>query len=54
MSVVTMFKDEAKWMKEWIEYNRLLGFEHFYMYNNDSTDNYEEVLEPYIKKELLN
>ncbi len=36
-------------MKEWIEYHKLLGVEHFRLYNNDSTDNYKQVLAPYIE-----
>lgn len=31
----------------------LIGIEHFYLYNNNSTDNYEEVLKPYIDKGLV-
>lgn len=48
LSVFTMFKDEAPYLKEWIEYHKILGVNHFILYNNDSTDNYLEVLEPYI------
>ncbi len=53
LSIGTIFKDEAKWMKEWIEYHLLIGVEHFFLYNNDSTDNYAEVLDPYIKKGIV-
>lgn len=49
ISVCTLFKDEAPYLKEWIEYHKLIGVEHFRLYNNDSVDNYLEVLEPYIK-----
>ena len=35
-------------MKEWIEYHSLVGVEHFYLYNNNSTDHYREVLQPYV------
>ncbi len=49
LSVSSIFKDEAPYMKEWIEYYKLLGVEHFRLYNNDSEDNYLEVLKPYIE-----
>lgn len=52
-SICAIFKDEAPWLKEWIEYHRLLGASHFYLYNNDSTDRYLEVLQPYIKKGIV-
>lgn len=53
LAVCAMFKNEAPWLKEWIEYHRLLGADHFYLYNNDSTDDYEKVLSPYIREGLV-
>lgn len=47
------FKNEAFYLKEWLEFNHLVGVEHFYMYNNKSEDRFEAVLEPYIKKGLV-
>ena len=52
-SLCTIFKNEAPYLKEWVDYHLIVGFEHFYIYNNFSDDNYKEVLEPYIKKGLL-
>ena len=49
-AICLIFKDEAPFLQEWIEYHHLIGIEHFYLYNNNSTDNYEEVLKPYIDK----
>lgn len=48
LSVCTIFQDEAPYLKEWIEFHRLQGVEHFYLYNNNSSDNFQDVLEPYI------
>lgn len=48
-SICGIFKNEALYMKEWIEYHKMIGIEHFYLYNNFSDDNYEEILSPYIK-----
>lgn len=48
-----IFKNEAPFLKEWIEYHQLIGVEHFYLYNNNSDDGFEEVLKPYIQKELV-
>ena len=52
-SVCAIFKDEGKNLKEWLEFHKLIGTEHFYLYNNFSKDNYEEVLNPYIKEGLI-
>jgi hypothetical protein len=35
-------------MKEWIEYHKIIGVQHFYMYDNCSDDDYRVILEPYI------
>lgn len=53
ISVCAIFQNEALYFKEWIEYNRLIGVEHFYLFNNDSTDNYLEVLQPYIQEGVV-
>lgn len=52
-AIATMFKDEAPYLKEWIEYHVMVGAEHFWLYNNSSTDNWKEVLDPYIKEGLV-
>lgn len=49
-AVAAIFQNEAPYLKEWIEYHRLVGAKHFYLYNNESTDNFKEVLQPYIDK----
>ena len=43
-----MFRNEAAYLKEWIEYHHLAGVEHFWLYNNNSTDQWQDVLQPYI------
>ena len=43
-------KDEAPYLKEWIDFHRLQGFEKFYFYDKNSTDNTKEVLAPYVEK----
>lgn len=48
LAAALIFKDEAPYLKEWIEYHKLVGVQHFYLYNNESSDNFREVLLPYI------
>lgn len=48
LAAALVFQNEADHLKEWIEYHKLVGFDHFYLYNNSSTDNYLEVLQPYV------
>ncbi len=42
-------KNEGSYIKEWIEYHKLVGVEKFIIYDNGSTDNMKEVLQPYIE-----
>ena len=50
VSICAIFKNEGPYLKEWIEFHHLIGIEHFYLYNNNSGDNYLEVLKPYIDR----
>ncbi|MFK7967654.1 MAG: glycosyltransferase family 92 protein [Rickettsiaceae bacterium] len=53
LSLVAFLQNEARFLKEWIEFHRLMGVEHFYLYNHLSNDNYMEVIEPYIKDGIV-
>ena len=53
LAVVAIFKDEAPYLKEWLDYHLLAGVEHFYLYNNDSSDDYKKILAPYIEGNLV-
>lgn len=49
LAVCTIFHNEAKYLAEWIEFHLEQGVEHFYLYNNLSTDDFAEVLKPFQK-----
>lgn len=53
LSVCAIFRNESKYLKEWIEYHRLVGVDHFYLYNNNSRDNYVANLRPYVDKGIV-
>jgi len=40
-------------MKEWIEYYRMMGVEHFAIYNHSLGSNSTQILEPYIKAGIV-
>ena len=52
-AVVSIVKDAAEKVKEWIEYHMFAGVDHFYIYDNDSYDNLKDILQPYIKSQLV-
>lgn len=49
LSIACIAKNEGRYIREWIEYHKIVGVERFYFYDNESDDNTKEVLEPYIK-----
>ena len=53
LAVVAILKDEGHYLKEWLDYHLLAGVNHFYLYDNDSTDNQAEVAAPYVKAGLV-
>lgn len=53
VSICAIFKNEAKYLKEWIEYHKIIGVDHFYLYNNFSDDNYLEILQKYIDEGIV-
>jgi Glycosyltransferase family 92 len=53
VSVAALFKNEEAFLKEWIEYHHLVGVDHFYLYDNGSTDRSRHVLRPYVERGLV-
>jgi len=45
--VVAIFKNESHAIAEWIEHYLQEGCEHFYLIDNDSTDDWKEKVKPY-------
>lgn len=48
-----IFQNEAPYLREWIEFHRLMGAEHFYLCSHNSTDQFREVLAPYVKNGIV-
>jgi glycosyltransferase involved in cell wall biosynthesis len=48
-----IIKDEARYLDEWLAYHCLIGVEHFYITDDNSTDNIQEILQKWIKKGLV-
>jgi hypothetical protein len=44
----TIFRNEAPYLAEWVEFHLLVGFEHLYLYDNRSEDDFAAVLAPYL------
>lgn len=53
LSVFAIFKNESHCLKEWLEHYLYHGVDHFYLINDNSDDNFLEILEPYIEKNII-
>lgn len=43
-----IFKNESHIMKEWLDHHKREGFEHIWLVNDNSTDDFMPILQPYI------
>jgi hypothetical protein len=48
LAACAIYRNEARYLREWIEFHLLVGFERFYLYDNRSHDDHLAVLEPYM------
>ncbi len=49
ISITAIFRNEALYLKEWIDFHIYAGVDHFFLYDNGSEDNFMEILDNYIK-----
>lgn len=53
IAVCTIIKNEALYIKEWIVFHKLLGFNKFIIYDDNSNDDIRHVLDPYINTGIV-
>jgi hypothetical protein len=53
LAIVAIAKNESSYISEWLAFHKLQGVEKVFLYDNDSTDNMREVLQPYIEDEFV-
>jgi hypothetical protein len=53
LCLIAMFKNEESIMNEWLEHYLKEGVDKFFLINNNSNDNYLEVLNPYIANNIV-
>ena len=47
LSACLCFQNAGSYLAEWLGFYAALGVEHFYLYNNESTDDCETVIAPW-------
>jgi glycosyl transferase family 92 len=53
LAICAIYRDEAPYLREWIEFHRLVGVERFFLYNNGSVDDNRSILAPYEDEGLV-
>lgn len=53
LSICAIAKNEGPYFEEWIKWHQQQGVEKFYIYDNESTDDTKDILEPYIKQGIV-
>jgi hypothetical protein len=48
LSICAVYRDEGPYLREWVEFHRLVGVERFFLYDNRSADDHREALAPYV------
>ncbi len=48
LAIAAIFKNESSYLAEWLEFHRIVGVEHAFLYDNGSTDEPLSVLAPFI------
>ena len=49
LSIVCIIKNEALYIDEWIAFNKIIGVDHIYLFNNGSTDNIKDVIVKHVQ-----
>ena len=53
LAICAIFREEAPFLDEWINFHVGVGVDQFYLYNNFSTDDFQSVLKPAIEQGLV-
>jgi hypothetical protein len=53
LAACSLYLNEAQYLREWLEFHRLVGVERFFLYDNGSTDEHMEVLAPYVENGIV-
>lgn len=53
LAVCIMVRNEGPYIEEWIEFHRMMGVDHFFIYDNGSNDGTVELLSSYVDEGLV-
>jgi len=53
LAIGAIFKNEAAYLEEWLEFHHQVGVTRFFLYNNRSTDDWRRVIDPWIRRGIV-
>ena len=53
LAITAIFRNENPYLVEWLEFHRLVGVEHFFLYDNDGGEEARALLAPYVDGGLV-
>lgn len=53
LMIAAIFRNEALYLKEWIDFHLLMGCQKFFLFDNLSTDSPRKVLDPYLAEGVV-
>ncbi|MFI8766500.1 glycosyltransferase family 92 protein [Streptomyces sp. NPDC053792] len=53
LAIGCVFRNEARFLREWIEFHRLMGVQRFYLVDDRSDDDYRDVVSPYVDEGVV-
>jgi hypothetical protein len=53
LAIVAIFKNEDPYLQEWIEFHRLMGVDHFFLYDNGLEESSADLLRSYEKSGIV-
>jgi hypothetical protein len=53
LGIISQFHNEAPYLAEWVAYHRLVGVDHFWLYDDGSTDDWRSVLATHLDERVV-
>ena len=53
IAIAAIFKGEDQYLREWIEFHRIVGVEHFFLYDNGDSESSRNILKPYTEAGIV-
>lgn len=53
VAICAIFRNEARYLREWLEFHLLVGVTEFYLYNHRSDDAWRHVVAPYVERGIV-